>query len=152
MRRRDARGKAFDALNCECVDCSDAKGEKRLLSKGGLSQFFQVETLSRARLDGLVSAKPAHIPSAFVWKISMSVWAALNRRFGIPQYRLLPESRMDEAVAFLSALEIGPGGNVIPEDRQLALPVNDICQVRAALAELIAQAQTLLEIGTEVQA
>lgn len=111
-----------------------------------LTPFLQVKVLPRARreqLAELLLAKLTHVPAALAWK---STWTAFNRNFSIPQHRLLPESRMDEAVAFLSALTIGPTGKVVHKNRQASLPTDDMRQVASALTHLIAQAKTLLPL------
>ena len=53
---------------------------------------------------------------------------------------------MDEAVAFLSALTIGPTGKVVHKNRQASLPTDDMRQVASALTHLIAQVKTLLPL------
>ncbi len=114
-----------------------------------LAPFLQIKVLPRARreqLAELLLAKLTHVPAALAWKARMSVWTAFNRNFSIPQHRLLPESRMDEAVAFLSALTIGPTGKVVHKNRQASLPTDDMRQVASALTHLIAQAKTLLPL------
>ena len=101
---------------------------------------------SRRQLTSLVDAKTADVPSHHIWRARMGVWTSFNRRFAIPQYRLLPEDRLSDAIAFLSSLQIGPRGKVILNDQQ-ALPMrptDDIRQATSALAQLIAQAQSLL--------
>lgn len=103
---------------------------------------------SRRRLTSLVDAKIADVPSHHVWRARMRVWISLKRRFSIPQYRLLPEERLPDAIAFLSSLEIGPHGKVVTDDQQ-ALPMrstDDMRQVASALTHLIAQAKTLLPL------
>lgn len=119
------------------------------IEPAALAPFLQVKVLPRARreqLAELLLAKLTHVPAALAWKARMSVWMAFNRNFSIPQYRLLPESRMDEAVAFLSALTIGPTGKVVHKNRQASLPTDDMRQVASALTHLIAQAKTLLPL------
>ena len=101
---------------------------------------------SRRRLTSLVDAKIADVPSHHVWRARMRVWISLKRRFSIPQYRLLPEERLPDAIAFISSLEIGPHGKVVTDDQQ-ALPMrstDDMRQVASALTHLIAQAESLL--------
>lgn len=109
--------------------------------------------VSRRRLVSLVDAKTADVPSHHVWRARMGIWSSFNRRFAIPQYRLLPEGRMADAIAFLSSLEIGPHGKIILKDQQ-ALPMcpdEDAKQIAATLGALVEQARSVLAALPESQ-
>ena len=76
----------------------------------------------------------------------MRLWAALNRRYAIAQYRQLPEDRLPDALAFLTSLEIGPRGHIRLTDQQAlpSRPVDDARRTASALSALIEQARDVL--------
>lgn len=152
MFARTPVAKAFRKWVLDVLEAWEAANAKPSLPTAPLAPFLPppryLSSASRRRLTSLVDAKIADVPSHHVWRARMRVWISLKRRFSIPQYRLLPEERLPDAIAFLSSLEIGPHGKVVTDDQQ-ALPMrstDDMRQVASALTHLIAQAKTLLPL------
>ena len=116
--------------------------------------FIQIKVLPKARrdqLNELTLAKLTHVPPALIWKVRMSIWKAFNRHFAIPQYRLLPENRMAEAISFLSEMEGGPRGTVARKSAHLPLPLDEARQAISALTACIEQARSVLAALPESQ-
>ena len=126
----------------------------RIVKPATLTPFIQIKVLPKARrdqLNELTLAKLTHVPPALIWKVRMSIWKAFNRHFAIPQYRLLPENRMAEAISFLSEMEVGPRGTVARKSAHLPLPLDEARQAISALTACIEQARSVLAALPESQ-
>lgn len=126
----------------------------RIVKPATLTPFLQIKALPKARrdqLNELTLAKLTHVPPALIWKVRMSIWKAFNRHFAIPQYRLLPENRMAEAISFLSEMEVGPRGTVARKSAHLPLPLDEARQAISALTACIEQARSGLAALPESQ-
>lgn len=119
-----------------------------------LTPFIQIKVLPKARrdqLNELTLAKLTHVPPALIWKVRMSIWKAFNRHFAIPQYCLLPENRMAEAISFLSEMEVGSRCTVARKSAHLPLPLDEARQAISALTACIEQARNVLAALPESQ-
>lgn len=150
MFARTPVAKAFRKWVLDVLEAWEAANAKPSLPTAPLAPFLPppryLPPVSRRRLVSLVDAKTADVPSHHVWRARMGIWSSFNRRFAIPQYRLLPEGRMADAIAFLSSLEIGPHGKIILKGQQ-ALPMcpdEDAKQIAATLGALVEQASDIL--------
>ena len=157
MFARTPVAKAFRRWVLDVLEAWEAANAKPSLPTATLAPFLPppryLPPVSRRRLVSLVDAKTADVPSHHVWRARMGVWASFNRRFSIPQYRLLPEGHMAEAIAFLSSLEIGPRGKIVQKGQQ-ALPMHsdeDAKQIAATLGALVEQARSVLAALPESQ-
>lgn len=127
-----------------------ARARQLVLPAAPLTPFLpaprSLSAVSRRRLVTLVDAKLDDVPLRHIWRARMRLWTALNRRFSITQYRQLPEERLQEALAFLTSLEIGPRGAIRLTDQQAlpSRPVDAALRTASALSALIEQARGVL--------
>lgn len=126
------------------------RAHQLILPSAPLTPFFpaprDLSAASRRRLVSLVDAKLDDVPPRHIWRARMRLWAALNRRYAIAQYRQLPEDRLPDALAFLTSLEIGPRGHIRLTDQQAlpSRPMDTALRTASALSALIEQARDVL--------
>ena len=154
MRSNLPSAERFQDWVVEDVLPSIRKTGRYAIEPSTLTPFIQIKVLPKARrdqLNELTLAKLTHVPPALIWKVRMSIWKAFNRHFAIPQYRLLPENRMAEAISFLSEMEGGPRGTVARKSAHLPLPLDEARQAISALTACIEQARSVLAALPESQ-